>query len=316
MIETLKFVQGAVAKKDFIPALTHFCIKDGFIRGFNGRLSLCSPIDLDIEAYPKALPFVKAIEKCSGTVALTKTASGRLSVKSGNFKAFIDCIDGDFPDVQPEGTTIPVTEDFLPVLKRVAPFIAEDASRPWATGVLFHGGSAFATNNIVIIEHWLGYEFPHSINIPTKTIKELLRIGSKPDSIQISDNSITFHYPDNRWVRSNLLSLDWPDISKVLDRPSNALPVEDTFYEVVERLSSFTDESDRILFMENALSTHQDDNIGAKEDLVGIQEGPAFQAKQLLSLRGVANKIDFAQYPAPCIFFGENLRGAIIGVRV
>ena len=104
MLTELKFVQGAVAKKDFIPSLTHFIIEDGTVRGYNGMLALCSPLPFDIACKPKADSLVKAIANCAETVQLSLTPAGRLSIKSGKFKAFIDCIpDETTPHVQPEG---------------------------------------------------------------------------------------------------------------------------------------------------------------------------------------------------------------------
>ena len=56
MLAALKFVQGAVARRDFVPALTHFYIADGFVKGYNGRIAICAPIDVDLVATPKAAP--------------------------------------------------------------------------------------------------------------------------------------------------------------------------------------------------------------------------------------------------------------------
>ena len=80
MLSELRFVQGAVAKKDFIPALTHFVIEDGAVRGYNGMLALCSPIPFNIACKPRADALVKAIANCTETVQLAMTAAGRLSV--------------------------------------------------------------------------------------------------------------------------------------------------------------------------------------------------------------------------------------------
>ena len=44
MLKALKFVQGAVSKKDLVPALTHFRIENGTVRSYNGMLALCTPI--------------------------------------------------------------------------------------------------------------------------------------------------------------------------------------------------------------------------------------------------------------------------------
>jgi hypothetical protein len=39
-----------------------------------------------------------------------------------------------------------------------------------------------------------------------------------------------------------------------------------------------------------------------------------FNMKQLLLLKTIANTIDFTGYPAPCIFYGDMVRGAIMGM--
>src|SRR5690606_40453146 len=67
-----------------------------------GSLALCSPIDLDLEVTPKADPFIKAIATCKDTVQLNMTPAGRLSIKSGSFRAFVDCTDEAYPDIQPD----------------------------------------------------------------------------------------------------------------------------------------------------------------------------------------------------------------------
>ena len=97
MLSSLKFVQGAVAKKDFVPALNHFRIEGGRVKGYNGMIALCGPIDLDLSITPKALEFTKAIQACTDTISLHITPAGRLSIKSGRFKAFVDCLDEAFP---------------------------------------------------------------------------------------------------------------------------------------------------------------------------------------------------------------------------
>ena len=95
MLKELKFVQGAVAKKDYLPALTHFVIDKGMVRGYNGSIALCSPVPFNISCKPRADKMVQAIRNCNETIALAMTPAGKLSIKSGSFKAFVECIEGD-----------------------------------------------------------------------------------------------------------------------------------------------------------------------------------------------------------------------------
>lgn len=315
MLDSLRFVQGAVAKKDFVPALTHFRIHGGTIRGFNGMLGLCCPIDLDLDCSPKALQFVKAVQTCKDTIQLHMTPAGRLSVKSGKFKALVDCIQDSFPEVSPEGQELQLDGGLLKVLKLLAPFIADDASRPWARGILLRGQSAFATNNIVLIERWLGYTFPVEINIPKSAVTELIRIGEEPESLQVTENSVTFHFAGKRWLRTQTYSTQWPDLSRILDRPAAPQPIPDGLWDAAVDLLPFVDELGRLFLAPGQVTTGHGDGAGAAIDVPGIQAEGCFNAQQVILLKGVAKTLDLGGYPGPCAFFGDQIRGALIGMR-
>lgn len=315
MLDALKFVQGAVAKKDFVQALTHFHISGGFIKGYNGSLALCSPIDLDLEVTPKAVQFIKAIATCKDTVQLNVTPAGRLAIKSGSFKAFVDCIDGPYPDIQPEGEVLELDGTLLKALKVLNPFIADDASRQWARGILFRGPSAYATNNVTLVEYWLGYNFPVEVNIPEPAVRELLRIGEEPTKVQVCENSATFHYASGRWLRTQTYSTQWPDMGKILNRDSTQQPFPEGFFEALVDLLPFADDLDRVYFLGTRIATALADGLGASVDLAGLPEQGVYNIKQLQLLEDIAETIDLSQYPAPCLFYGDRVRGAIVGMR-
>jgi len=315
VLGALKFVQGAIAKKDFVPALAHFRIEDGKVKGYNGQMGLCGPIALDLAVTPKAVPFVRAIEACRDTIAMHLTANGRLSVKSGKFKAFVECIDQPYPDVTPEGEVIAMTGEFLKTLKILSPFIAEDASRPWARGILFRGQSAYATNNVVIVEHWLGFDFPVTVNVPKAAIVELIRINEEPTSIQVSGTSITFHFTGDRWLRTQTFELDWPDVSRVLDRPSNPVDVPAEFFESLDDLTHFVGEHEAVIFnADGSIATSSTEGQGASVSVDPFGAIGIYNLAQLKRLAGVVNRLDFTSSPG--MFFGDRLRGAIIGMRI
>ncbi len=316
MLNALRFVQGAVAKKDFVPTLQHFRIEGGTIRGYNGMMGLCCPIALDLDVCPKAIPFIKAIQTCKDTIAIHMTTGGRLGIKSGTFKAFVDCINEPFPEVVPEGQYIELKGELLGVLKLLSPFIAEDASRPWARGILLRGQSAFATNNVCLIEYWLGYDFPIELNIPKAAVSELLRINEEPISLQFTESSVTFHFPGQRWLRTQTYSTVWPDLGKIFDQPATLAPVPSGLWQAAEDLAPYTDDLERVFIRPNTLATSQIEGEGAAVEVSGLLEPACFNLKQLRLLEGVATLLDLSGYPAPCAFRGERVRGAIVGMRV
>ena len=315
MLSELKFVAGAVAKKDLLPALTHFRIQNGTVRGYNGVLALCSPIQLDLDCAPKAVPLVRAISNCKDTVSLSLTPSGRLSVRSGNFKAFIECAPGETAHVEPTGGTFPIDgEALLKAITTLQPFVCDDLARAWANGVLLRGQSAFATNNVILMEYWLGADFPE-MNIPKAAIKEMIRIGEPPISAQADAGSVTFHYPGGRWLRTQLLETNWPDLVKVLNVPSNPVPVDPQIFAGLKTIKPFADKVGRVLFSDGKMATHESPEEGARFDCtVPLPEG-VYQIDMLSLLEGVATRADWGLYPKPTMFFGERLRGAVIGMR-
>jgi hypothetical protein len=315
MLDALRFVQGAVAKKDFVPTLQHFRIEGGTIRGYNGMMGLCCPIALNLDVCPKAVPFIKAIQTCKDTIAIHMTAGGRLSIKSGTFKAFVDCINEPFPEVLPEGQCIDLKGELLGVLKLLSPFIAEDASRPWARGILLRNQSAFATNNVCLIEYWLGYDFPIELNIPKAAVSELLRINEEPTGLQFTESSVTFHFAGQRWLRTQTYSTIWPDLGKIFDQPAALAPVPAGLWEAAADLASFTDDMERVFIREGMLATSSIEGEGAVIEIPGLLEPACFNLKQLRLLEGVATLLDLSKYPAPCAFRGERIRGAIVGMR-
>ena len=65
------------------------------------------------------------------------------------------------------------------------------------------------------------------------------------------------------------------------------------------------------------VATHPTEEEGATLELASLTdaETSCFCLKYLDKLNGVATTIDLGAYPQPCIFYGANLRGAIIGIR-
>lgn len=317
MLKELKFVQGAVAKKDLLPAMTHFRIEKGTVRAYNGTLAICSPIPFDIDCIPKAEPLVRAIGHCQETVTLSMTPGGKLRIQSGKFRAFIDCVDGETPHVDPAGQEVFFDgEVLLKACKTLIGFVGDDASRPWTNGILLRGQSAFATNNVCLVEYWLGTEVPFVANIPRAAIKEMLRVNEPPTHCQLEQNSITFHYTDGRWIRTQLFETCWPDLSKILDQASDAAPIDPRLFDGLDMLSGFSDDIGRVYVKDGVLRTHFDADIGATYEVDGLGILGAYQIKMLALLKGVATHADFGRYPEPALFFGDRLRGAIIGMRM
>lgn len=319
MFKDLKFVMGAVAKKDLLPAMTHFRIEGGHVRSFNGQMAISSPIAFDIDCNPKATQLIKAIQQCNDEIVLSMTEGGRLRIQSGKFRAFVETVEGDTPHPMPAGEIINFDgTQLLEACKVLDDFIGNDASRPWANGILFMGQSAFATNNASLVEYWLGTPFPCQINLPRFCINELLRVNEAPTYAQLDERSITFHYTDGRWIRSQLLEGEWPmeKITDILNKPCNPKPVPPELFEGIETLKAMADGSSRIYIANGLLRTHLEEFTGGHFEVDNINFEGCYNLTIFSLLSGKVNSADFSCYPEPCLFFGDRLRGAIIGMRM
>lgn len=314
MLDDLRFVQGSVARKDFNPALVHFHIQGGKVQGYNGMLSLCSPIALDLDVTPNAVQLIKALAGCKETVALSVTPNGRLAIKSGKYKAFVECYPGGFPEIVPSGKRVELPATFLNALAALEPCIAEDASRQWARGILFRGQSAFVTNNVVLLEYFLGAEFPSEINLPAAAVRELLRLKENPEAMLVEDGAVTFQFRGGRWMRTQLYTTQWPDVSRILDgefSPKRPLLTVDH----LDDLEPFTDDAGRVFLSENLASTSTEEATGASVEIEGLGGKGIFNLGMLRLALERLEVIDFGGYPGPCHFLGPNMRGVIIGMR-
>ena len=323
MQKQIKFVLGAVAKKEIVPALSHFKISNGKIQSFDGRIALCAPIDINLDAIPKAEPFYKAIASCSDNIAISQTPTGKLSIRSGKFRTLVECLTIDeTPHVCPTGEIYNIDgKAFVDAVSELYPVIGTDASRPWSGGVLVDGTSAFVTNNVVILQKHLQEPFPVRCVIPRVALVHLANIGQFPQQIQTDGTSLSFLYENNSWIRCQLLEDKWPDPLKILQNISvtdTCLPITEEFWEALHTLDPFVEKMNAVYFNHTAISTYGsagEEETGASVDFP-IGCAGAFNVKILLGLEGIITHADFTTFPAPCALFGNNIRGAIVGLRI
>jgi hypothetical protein len=311
LLQALKFVAGAVAKSDYLPALQHVAIGGGYVVSFNGTVALCAPVVLDLTACPRADVFAKAIAACTEPAQLHMTDQG-LAVQSGALRVVVPCAQETFPRVFPGGFDVPLVGAFLPALQTLEPIVSTDTSKQLFNGILLRGASAYATNNTILCEYWLGHMLPVDVNLPLPAVRELLRIDEEPTRVQVSERSATFHFADGRWLRTALFPTTWPQSLTSLRTQSRLrTPLPDGFFAALKQLAPFAEMDAFIL--DNGIATTATAQQGAHVTVPGLRKGPRFSMAQLRRLDGIATAINFCDYPQPCRFIGEGVRGVILG---
>jgi len=319
--KTLRFVQGAISvSRAGVPDMEHYRIKDNRITAFNGRMALSAPFGLNITAYPKATDFYKAVRACEGSeeVRVKLTEGGKLGIATDSFRAYIPSLPDVDYDPQPEGELAACPDSLLDDLQVLAPFIGEDASRPWSTGVLFDHGCLTATNNIAFIRTENDHGMP-PLNLPGFAVRELLRIGEPPTMMQTNQASITFHYLDGSWLKTSLLAMEWPIdlVNQLLSIPAELEWIPEGMTEALDMVAPFVDgPAAPVYFEDGYITTTPNPEDGALAGVAGLAAGPCFAFRPLRLVLDAATAWDVRLWAdKPCPFWGMDgrLRGAVLG---
>lgn len=319
MLPSLRFAQRAT---DGNPQSAFFKIADGRVTGFNGTIAMSAPLQLSFNAAPAAVPFVKAINACEGVVSIAQESAHKIIVTSGKFKASIPCIPiKEVQSVEPEGKVYGDVTNLVECFKVLRPFLVDevDTGKDWSRNIRVSKGYAYVTDNTVLIQYWFGTVFPVPINIPLEAISEVIHIPEKLESVQMNENSITFHFENGLWLRSQLNISPWPNIEAIIDKTfdfSKLSKITEEFREACLKLGKFGGKDHlEIYFRGTDMATSRKET----NDIATIQiEAPAsgcYAVKHLNKILNVATSIDFTSYPKPACFIGKNLRGIFVGVR-
>lgn len=321
MLNTLNFVRGSVSTKDVVPILQNFHIYDGRIQGTNGRLTIDAPCPelRGLWFTVSAAPFLKAVDTCNGEPKIEVIDEGsKLKISRGKFKAVLPLDDHDkFPIQKPEGDLGEDTGiNLMTELRALSPFISSDAQKPWACGILFRNGSAFATNNVVLATI-PAYRFAKDVNLPSFAVDELLRLNANITGFRGTENNVTFEFENGSWMKTSILSAEWPDISRFIPEDVSGTKIGTDMINDIRQLIPFCPDPKNpvIRFVNDSICTMDGDKNAIISDYT-LPES-AWRAEPLLSVLAKASEIDFSLYPSACPFKGgDGLKGVIIGYQI
>src|SRR6266481_1130849 len=89
LLQALEFC-SCVSEKLGVSYETHIGLRNHWAIAFNGIVAAGAPIMEDIYCHPHNLLLIEALSKCDDVFSLTQLDNGgRLSIKSGKFKAVV-----------------------------------------------------------------------------------------------------------------------------------------------------------------------------------------------------------------------------------
>lgn len=321
MLEALKFVQRAASDKDIIHAFTHICVRDGRLQGNDSKIALeCACPELAGLAFTApADKFIKAISACDGIPKIEILGDQRIKISYKRFRVTLPTLKvEDYPSSELKRTnTVENCNNFIEALRRIFPFISQDASRPWSLGAWLENGYAYATNNVTLVRtpiDWQGTP----INLPRFAVDELLNVKQKITSIHLDETSLEVEFGES-WFKTQTYVDQWPPSAlQLLEKLdiSAMSTIPDGLAEAVDKIIPFCpDVKFPAIYLNN---DHIATANGAHSAEMGfdLNTSGIYRAEVLQLVLGVAQQWAPATYPAPVFFTGDQIEGMFVGIRV
>lgn len=316
ILEALNFVVIA-QEKDQLSYQTHCAIYHNRITATDGFLTASHPLPVDpnLSCAPKTHDLLKALKALKAGYDLTLT-DGTLTVSSDKTRVKVPVLSLDsVPQVSPDAPLCNIPATVVQALSTVAFLADEKAPRLALASVLLRNYSAAATNGFALLESWHGELLPtgdKGVAIPKAGLKALLSIKQAPIQLGISDNSITFYFANGAWLKIQRFSEEWPDIDAVLNYNPSPSEVPKEFIDAIDTAAKFAD-LNKIYLVNGVVKSTNQPNAGAYIDCPFLSLNSVFNAETLNQLAPMMEKAEAIKDKHKIYFFGNLVRGAIIG---
>lgn len=301
---------------------TIYCrIVDGEATAYNMIVGIGTPIHIDFQCCPNVDLLREAIKRCKDNFVIAQYSPDKLIVRQDEFHAFIPCLRSDaaLTITQPDAPVATMGEAFIEALDKVSAFADDKAPRLLEAAIQLYDGSVLATCGSVVIEAWHGINMPNGLLLPKVAAKVLHKIKKEIVSFGISPTSITFHFADGSWMKSQLYKDKLPDIRQHINGASmNGLePIPHKFFEAVAEVYPFS--VDGFIWVEgNRVASHPfsvvDQGSGLSlpfDDSMFGMEFRRYKGDDLHMIRKIAKQWNVNGRDDGTLFVGEQVRGMI-----
>ncbi|UDF60277.1 putative replicative clamp [Pseudomonas phage Kopi] len=314
LLAALKFV--AIAQKKAGPTNVQFGhIAHNWAAASDGVLTVAHPIEEDLVACPHTLQFIDALSKVGEELSITQLTANALAVSSGAFRALVPCVGfDDVPITAPDPQCATIDDRIKTAFAAVAGLATDGAPNATYAAVLLQAGSAVATNGAALLEAWHGIDLPPGLMLPKAAASAIAKASKALTGFGYSQSSATFYFEDGSFIKSQLYGERYPNYASVLDVPNlNLWPIPEDFYRGVRAIESFSPNG-HVFFEDGAVLSRMHKEEASTYRIEGLPERMGFSAKLLLSVEHAFKKAHFDAETNKVIFYGDNVRGAVMGL--
>lgn len=307
-----------VMKSEGTVSQTHVTLNNKWCIAFDGIIAIGHPIDEELSSCPQYTPLRSALKKSKDAVSITQNDNGNLSIVSGKLKANVKSAQyHQLMVTMPDICQWPLQDTIRTACKTLEKVLKDDESNLIVSSLLLRHSVAVATDGIIYLEYWHGNPLPELtlakrlVSLLAKLASPIVGFGYTPET------SITFYMENGAWIKSQLRSQTWPNMSAISDIQCDALNQVDI--SVATAIDSVLPHSpDGVLhFGSGFMRSHPIDQgeVGASYSVPELPTGLIFNGAHMVTLARLAKAIQWqvpirGHYMAG--FTGDNLRGFLM----
>jgi hypothetical protein len=322
MQEAIHWLNDALDTKDLVIGMTYYLVKDGSIKATNGRLTASYPWPHDGEFLVPGKEFEKVLARMDEEPKII-VEDKKIKIRTEAFRSSIQtrpATDWDYPGIEKAQWEL-IPDDLIEALRKLRPFLSENATQAWAQCVALEPGWAYASNNIAIA----GVQCTSLKNIqallPIWAIDFVLSRTANLSHWAWSDHYVAFGWNSGAWMRSQLTVGKFPEKAATMIRQSihenPTQPVTDEFRKAFQQVAELAE--DTLLIFRNRIESKFGQALVFSIADCAIPQGSiasAWGAKFLLPVLKVADYWAPDAWPKPAPFKGQNVSGYVVGRRM
>lgn len=285
----------------------HCMLSNGAAVAFNGVIAAGQRISEDLRCCPQTSKLMAALARCEPGYQLAQLQD-RLVVQSGEFVANVPLMDGTLLQwAWPDPKTVDVNNDLKAALMAVVGVVNEKSDRVHEAAVLMQANNCTATNGVVILESWHGWDLPPDILLPKAAVVALAKIRKPVAGVGFGATTVTFWFADNTWMRTQRYLAKWPK-STLLDTTTYPTPLPLQLFKAVEALRPFSEDGNLYCWQGKA-SSHPFASPNAfngqlRADVPGIDRSRIYPIATLDSIESFATTYDDTTIPQRTFVYG------------
>ena len=289
-------------------------VSDGYMHATDGNLFIAVPVSSPFNFTAPGKDLVRAV--LFGDNPEIELTGEFLIFKQGRSRIKIPIVsDEKFPLLEPPPENMrPWTEGFLQALRKIRPFISNNAQHYWAMGAYAHEKGLAATNNVVLVD--MDFDNPPLSGLLPFWLIDTIERDSPPDTCFDDATKVYLKWKDGTWLRSLRLVDEFPaqPIAMLVQMRARQDPeweISDEWRQAYKKSLEFA--GNEIVVTPDAIIA-----VGpASEITTKIEsrcDGETFWDPRYLGpLLDVATHWDISEYPKPTYFIGDGLRGICVG---